>query len=338
MELHLILPGLLDPLKTWQQDYGWQPRSDALARLLDAMPSAPLDDDLHHYLLTAHLLGWEENSPAFAIFRAKGQQMVLPEEGDWVCADPIHLRTDANSAVVLGRERFDLRPDEAQELVSSLEETLGGDGWHFHYGTPGEWYLQTPRGAAPTGIPRDKIVGRDMRLLTRSSLGDRTWLARLTEIQMLLYRHPVNQAREARGELAINSLWCWGLGVENPSSGCGISKVLTDNSLIIGLAKAAAVANEPLLPETLKTPDNGQLLIVLEPLLAPAAYDDLSAWELALDRLDREWFGLLNTGLENGRYDCIHFYSEGRHWTIRRKGLLRRWLRSRPLSQLLEMT
>ena len=34
----------------------------------------------------------------------------------------------------------------------------------------------------------------------------------VNEIQMLLHEHPINAAREARGALAVNSLWLWGAG------------------------------------------------------------------------------------------------------------------------------
>jgi len=33
--------------------------------------------------------------------------------------------------------------------------------------------------------------------------------AQLNELQMQLHDHPLNQAREARGELPVNSLWLW---------------------------------------------------------------------------------------------------------------------------------
>jgi hypothetical protein len=29
---------------------------------------------------------------------------------------------------------------------------------------------------------------------------------------MLLFEHPINQAREAKGLPAVNSVWCYGLG------------------------------------------------------------------------------------------------------------------------------
>jgi hypothetical protein len=42
------------------------------------------------------------------------------------------------------------------------------------------------------------------------------WQRILTEIQMALYAHPLNQAREARGELLVSSLWLWGGGRAMP--------------------------------------------------------------------------------------------------------------------------
>ena len=34
---------------------------------------------------------------------------------------------------------------------------------------------------------------------------------------MLLYPHPINEAREARGELAMNSFWLSGCGIAQPA-------------------------------------------------------------------------------------------------------------------------
>jgi len=35
------------------------------------------------------------------------------------------------------------------------------------------------------------------------------WHQLFNEIQMLLFSHPVNEAREVRGELPVNSVWLW---------------------------------------------------------------------------------------------------------------------------------
>jgi hypothetical protein len=67
------------------------------------------------------------------------------------------------------------------------------------------------------------------------------WQRIITEIQMLLYAHAANQAREARGELLISSLWLWGGGraqqVGRPFDVCGGDSVL--------LAAFARVAGMP---------------------------------------------------------------------------------------------
>ncbi len=58
----------------------------------------------------------------------------------------------------------------------------------------------------------DRVVGEavDDWLPDRRQAAD---LRRLqAEAQMLLYTHPINDAREGRGELAVNSLWISGTG------------------------------------------------------------------------------------------------------------------------------
>ena len=43
-------------------------------------------------------------------------------------------------------------------------------------------------------------------------VGTKRWHSILNEIQMVLHEHPVNEAREGRGEPPVNSVWLWGAG------------------------------------------------------------------------------------------------------------------------------
>jgi len=65
--------------------------------------------------------------------------------------------------------------------------------------------------------------------------------ALMNEAQMLLHEHPVNAGREARGELALNSIWFWGGGVIDASKARPFSTVVGDDPLTRGLALAAGI-------------------------------------------------------------------------------------------------
>lgn len=329
MNLHLIIPGLFRPLNAWMKDYDWKPNADALANLLDSVPR--MSHDKHLYEVTAHLLGWNGDQLSVAAYRAGGQGVIAPQESDWVCADPIHIRTDANSAVVMDSCFFDLRLDEAQELTHFLETQLEADGWHFHLGAADKWYLQTPLGEAPDWIWIDQVAGKDLRQVHSLMSGHQSWRTRLTEIQMLLYQHPVNLAREARGVPIINSLWFWGKGHKTSLMPSGVGCVFASNDVCVGLANAAGIPTQVPTPEALDLSIEEDYLVFIDSLNRPATTDDLPAWQAELDRLDSEWFSLISDKLDSHSLSRVHFYTENYQWIIRPKRFLHRWKRTQPL-------
>ena len=58
---------------------------------------------------------------------------------------------------------------------------------------------------------------------------------------MLLHAHPVNEAREARGELPINSLRLWGAGRARAARNSRWQSVAADDPAVRGAARLAGV-------------------------------------------------------------------------------------------------
>lgn len=327
------MPGLLRPIRDWMKDYDWQPKAEALATLLDR---AAYKEHLEHpYVAAAHLLGWRGKQFPAAYFRARGQDVMPPRDGDWVCADPIHLRADASNAVVMDSRFFDLRKDEAEELMLALEPQFVGCDWNLCLGSSDKWYLQTPSGEAPDGIWLDEVTGRKLSQIPLKISDQLTWQRLLTEIQMIWHQHPVNLARQARGVPVINSLWCWGKGTNMALESTRIGRVLTRDSLVTGLAHAAQIPCVKPLPENLDSMRGLHQLVFLDELLNPAVLDKLHAWEETLERLDREWFSVLDEWLRKGAITRIHLYTETRQWIIRPRRLMHRWKRAHPITKSL---
>lgn len=74
----------------------------------------------------------------------------------------------------------------------------------------------------------------------------RQWLSLWSEAQMVLHQSPVNQARQARGQPTVNSVWLWGGGnlptpVDNTHTA-----VYADDPFAQGLAKALNILCLPL--------------------------------------------------------------------------------------------
>ena len=102
------------------------------------------------------------------------------------------------------------------------------------------------RDRLPATAARSRLPGAT----SRSARGDE---ALLTEIQMLLHAHPVNEAREARGEPAVNSLWLWGAGRAAGRGAGPLASVAADDPSALGLARLAGMRRRAL-PGSARTP------------------------------------------------------------------------------------
>jgi hypothetical protein len=258
-----------------------------------------------------------------------------PARDSWSRADPVHLQ--------LMRDRLLLMPAAALRITSGEAEALC-DALNRHFGErltlaaidAKRWVARTPPGLAPDPTPPLALAGRDVALAMPA---DTAVHQLLNEAQMVLHAHAVNEAREARGEPAINSLWLWGAGrlasIETP----GWHSVSAEEPLVLGLARAAGVRHRTL-PATAaawleRLPEEGRHLAVLDALRAPLALAETADYHEALARLERDWFAPLLAALRDARVGMvtIHVPDAGdctAYETIR--GDLRRfWRRPRAL-------
>jgi hypothetical protein len=129
---------------------------------------------------------------------------------------PAHLEAGMNDVRLF--DPADLRVSEAQSraLLDACAPLLAEDGMALRYVRPDAWLAQ---GDALDGLtcwsPR-RAAGRSLRpeqlLRADDPARQGKWLRLASELQMLLYAHPVNDARERAGLPAINALWIHGAG------------------------------------------------------------------------------------------------------------------------------
>jgi 2,3-bisphosphoglycerate-independent phosphoglycerate mutase len=102
---------------------------------------------------------------------------------------------------------------EARELVQTLAERLGDDGFEFY---PGVSYrhLMVWRGGRedPETTPPHDILGKAIHAYLPRGRGAEELLHLITGSQILFKEHPVNLERLERGEKEANSIWLWGQG------------------------------------------------------------------------------------------------------------------------------
>jgi hypothetical protein len=213
----------------------------------------------------------------------------------WLRADPVHLRVMRDRIVLADSSVLELAHDEADALARTIGEHFGADlnPQPLH---PHRWYLRYPEAPQLTTTPLSVAVGCDIDPLLPHGPDAMRFRAELNEVQMLLHEHPVNQAREARGELPVNSLWLWG-GGRLPI------RCATPVPLHAGNAEARALGafcNARV--EALPAHPDAQLLgseggILLDTLTGAGQVGDAYGWREALRELEQDWFAPLRSAL-----------------------------------------
>lgn len=188
-----------------------------LCRLLTRLSALPMDtgDELSfcapHERALAHAMGLpalDGQIPWAALHASNAQHPA----GACAFITPCHWQVGATQIVMHGPDLPDFTADESQTLLAAMQPYFQEDGIRLEYDQPSRWLASSEafRGLATASL--DRVVGRDVALWTPR--GDSaTRLQRLqTEMQMLLYHHPVNDARTARGVPTVNSFWFSGAG------------------------------------------------------------------------------------------------------------------------------
>ena len=261
-----------------------------------------------------------------------------PAPGYWLRCDPVHFRVERAQLRIVDATCFPLAADEARALVAALNAHFGTDGLSFFAPQPARWYVKLDCASGPATHALPDVAGRDVDPHLPGGDGSLYWHRALNEIQMLLHDHPVNQAREARGEPAINSVWPWGGGVKPRVAGRPFSRVWSDDPLALALATASGASALPLPATAAVLPgDEGDRgLAVLPQLRAAARYGDAERWRAALDALERDWFAPLLDALRKRRLAGLALVAPGAEscprYEIEGGDLWKFWRRARPLA------
>ena len=170
-----------------------------------------------HERALARALGWHGGDGQLPwAARAAAADGVAVAGRAWGQLTPVHwhLGTDQVSLV----DPAGLMLDEAasRTFFDALRPLFTSEGYELEFGTPARWYAAHDSLAALATASLDRVIGRNVdRWLGKDPAARR--LRRLqSEVQMQLYTHPLNDQRQARGLLPVNSFWLSGCGVAQP--------------------------------------------------------------------------------------------------------------------------
>jgi hypothetical protein len=296
MHIHLVVPGLVWP-NAQAKGYAEGLALPSLGTLLGMAEVSKAPALAFEAWLAGHF-GLEGDALAHAAVRRLGEQDLPQLKAIWACADPVHLHFAREQLLLADARELAITPDEAHALVSSLNEAVGEAG-RFEMGVPDRWYLQLERTPDVTLFPLADVVSRPVSHFLPEGEEAARWQRITNEAQIVLYNHPVNQAREQAGQRTINSIWFWGAGALNTPTAVAEGRVLARNTFAKGLARSAGIeALEGDVPFALS---GGDCLVVLDDLLRPGLYLDLERWREALVELEAAWFQPLLAALQ-GRH------------------------------------
>lgn len=263
---------------------------------------------------------------------------VLPADG-CLRADPVHLQLDRDHARLLEGEALDLSLGEAQALVDSINAHFTDNDMIFEVAESQHWYLSCKRKLDVDMSPPGYAAGRNVQHFLPGGDSGRYWNAFLTEVQMLLHTHPVNQHRQAHGQLPVNSLWLWGGGRPADIDGRrGGQVVYADGSLPAAMARRLGHELRALPEPVQRVSFDKAFILVDDRLLSPATYGRSEQWRSALDHVQSAYIEPALDALERGRLAGIILYPcNGHSLEIHRSGLWKFWLKRTPLDEYFKL-
>ena len=253
-------------------------------------------------------------------------------EGYWFCADPVSLHLQRAQVVLVPDSG--LQQDEAAAMCASLNEHFAGSGMRFFAPHPQRWYLAQQDAPRISTTPLRTVAWQDAKLHLPQGEGALEWQRILTEVQMLLYAHPLNRAREARGQPVVNSLWLWGEGravlLKQAFDAAG-----GDCGLVAAFANAAGVKVCDSLPALLAEPGQRGLWMCAAPGDA-LLRGDVFAWREAVQQFEQECARPLLQALQTGSLRQLVLEVPGergsRSYTLGRGAAWALWRSARPLA------
>jgi hypothetical protein len=124
--------------------------------------------------------------------------------------EPAHFHLARDHLVMVAGAARGLVLEQAQRLVESIRPLLGEESMALTLLSATRWLLASSPPLRLSCASAEAASGRNVHGYLPGGADDRRYRRLLNDIQMTWHDHPVNQEREARGELPINSVWTSG--------------------------------------------------------------------------------------------------------------------------------
>jgi hypothetical protein len=188
-----------------------------LQKLLSRLVALPLDqgDELSlsppHERALARALGLPLTDGVLP-WAAMQAWKIRQATGAWAFITPCHWELGSKHVVMSSLTLPEFSALDSQALMAAMLPYFSEDGISLHYFEPTRWLALSDVFTNMATASPDRVAGRQVANWLPPA-GDAAELLRLQgEMQMLLYNHPLNEARSARGLPTVNSFWISGTG------------------------------------------------------------------------------------------------------------------------------
>jgi hypothetical protein len=220
--MHLVIP-FAAPLSESGRAALGALRLPALEALLARLEPAERDEGDEYQLSPPHeralarAWGWHgaDGRLPFAAHAAEADGIELLDLA-WGLMSPVHWQVGAEQLRMGDPDALGLDALESRAFFDAVRPLFESEGYACAWGAPTRWYVAHSSLADLPTASLDRVIGRNPDLWMPEPAAARPLKRLQSELQMLLYTHPLNEAREARGDEPLNTVWISGSGRRQP--------------------------------------------------------------------------------------------------------------------------
>ena len=181
----------------------------AMNHAMDALYLPNLQKLLSRMACVSKLSTAPEGISAFLMPHESAPQLLgaKPSFGKEAIMTPCHWQVGMNEVTLLKPQELALNEDESRQLLSAIQPYFEEDGLQVVYESPLVWRVT---GDLLDDLPLasiERVVGQNIKPWMPEHQRAKTLQRLQSEMQMLLYQHPVNDERSLKGRWTVNSFW-----------------------------------------------------------------------------------------------------------------------------------
>jgi hypothetical protein len=249
-------------------------------------------------------------------------------------ADPVHLRADMDSAVLSSSKDLAITDEEAVLLCELLNQHFVQDDLSFISFNKDQWFVSCKDSVQLQTTPLSEAVGRNINFILPEGKDSSLWTQRLTEAQMLLHSHEINQKREDAGLMSINSLWFHGSGNLSDMNvkSQNINEICSNQTMLKGLAEFTKCSHIEM-PESvneyiehlLSCSQGSENILYLQDIDHLTNYTDTRPWLSMLEQVLDNWVYPLLKSANKNNIQVVLYPCDGKQYQFSRFDYLKLW-------------